>query len=95
MSIGGISSVANAGIYLLITILFAVAIRLFNDPLRHIPGPLIARWTPIWLWYISWRGDECSVLDQLHQQYEPVIRIAPNQIDISDGRALSPIKLDY
>ncbi|KAH8158070.1 hypothetical protein CIB48_g10176 [Xylaria polymorpha] len=65
--------------------------KFYRDPLRHIPGPLIAHLTPIWLWYISWRGIECTELDKLHEKYGPVIRIAPNEIDISDGVAVPVI----
>ncbi|KAI1145124.1 cytochrome P450 [Nemania diffusa] len=61
--------------------------RVYSDPLKHIPGPTIARLTPSWLWYISWRGIECTEVDRLHKRYGPVIRVAPNEVDISDGVA--------
>ncbi|KAI0452936.1 cytochrome P450 [Xylaria acuta] len=65
--------------------------KFYADSRRHIPGPPIARLTPIWLWYISWRGIECTVLARLHEKYGPVVRIAPNEVDISDGIAVPTI----
>ncbi|KAJ8119765.1 hypothetical protein ONZ43_g3357 [Nemania bipapillata] len=65
----------------------AALVRIYSDPLKHIPGPTIARFTPLWLWYISWKGVECTEIDALHKKYGPVVRVAPNEVDISDGRA--------
>ncbi|KAI0103282.1 cytochrome P450 [Nemania sp. FL0031] len=65
-----------------------VLVRVYYlDPLKHVPGPTIARFTPLWLWYISWRGTECTAIAALHKKYGSVVRVAPNEVDISDGRA--------
>lgn len=78
--------------WILISALFlAVLIRLSTDPLKHVPGPFIARVTPLWLWYISYSGIECRTLAALHEKYGPVVRIAPSEVDISDGAAINPI----
>ncbi|KAI2617740.1 cytochrome P450 [Hypoxylon sp. NC1633] len=66
-------------------------VRSCISPLWHIPGPLIARLTPIWLWYISWAGVECTVIEALHKKYGPVVLIAPNEVDLSDGAAVPAI----
>ncbi|ROV98408.1 hypothetical protein VMCG_07149 [Cytospora schulzeri] len=71
--------------------LLAVIIRLSTDPLRHVPGPLIARLTPLWLWYISYSGIECRTIAALHEKYGPVVRIAPSEVDISDGAVINPV----
>ncbi|KAJ8132545.1 hypothetical protein O1611_g1078 [Lasiodiplodia mahajangana] len=63
----------------------------YSDPLKHIPGPAIGRFTPLWLWYISWRGVECTEIAAMHEKYGFIIRVAPNEVDISDGRAGPPI----
>ncbi|KAI1123044.1 cytochrome P450 [Nemania abortiva] len=79
---------AEAGVIAALAIgIVVVLIKVYLDPLKHIPGPTIARFTPVWLWYISWRGVECTVLGDMHKKYGPVIRVAPNEVDISDGRA--------
>lgn len=73
------------------TLIWAVivigAVKFYTDPLRHIPGPLIARITPLWLWYIAWNGTECRSVARLHEKYGPVVRVAPNEVDVSDGAA--------
>ncbi|EEH08381.1 cytochrome P450 [Histoplasma capsulatum G186AR] len=66
-------------------------VKLHTDPLRHIPGPLIARLTPLWLWTLTHRGIECRTLAALHSRHGPAVRIAPNEVDLSDGAALYPL----
>ncbi|KAK1983994.1 cytochrome P450 [Colletotrichum cereale] len=68
--------------------------NVFLHPLRKIPGPWIAAISPLWLWYHSYAGDETTSIEQLHSVYGPVVRIAPNDVDISDGAALAPIYLE-
>lgn len=65
--------------------------RAFLGPLNTIPGPYICRFTSTWLWYHSYIGDECSIIDNLHRIYGPVVRIGPNEAVISDGAALASI----
>lgn len=65
--------------------------RAFQSRLSRIPGPLICRFTSVWLWYHTFLGDECDAINELHHKYGPVIRIRPNDCVISDGKALAPI----
>ncbi|KAL8669354.1 MAG: hypothetical protein Q9168_006046 [Polycauliona sp. 1 TL-2023] len=76
-------------------VVFVVAVRcvyrvLFH-PLRHVPGPIIPKCTNLWLYYHSFVGDQCTVIQTLHQRYGPVLRVGPNDVDISKGEALWPI----
>lgn len=68
--------------------------RAFFDGLRGVPGPFICRLTSLWTYYHSYIGDECSQINELHKTYGPVIRVAPNEVSISDGAALAPIYID-
>lgn len=68
-----------------------VVYRAFIDPLRSIPGPFVCRVTSLWAYYHSYIGDECTRINELHKSYGPVVRIAPNELSISDGAALAPI----
>ncbi|KAI1179036.1 cytochrome P450 [Nemania sp. FL0916] len=81
-----LQAIATTIVVALGAVVIATLAKLSSDPLKHLPGPPIARFTPLWLWYISWRGIECSVLAALHKKYGPVVRVAPNEVDISDGR---------
>ncbi|KAG5809646.1 hypothetical protein H9Q74_005481 [Fusarium xylarioides] len=89
--IQGLASPLHVSAVITVALLTALLWRLYNDPLDHISGPLVARFTPIWLWWLTWTGVECRVIDRLHKKYGPVVRIAPNEVDVSDGAALSLI----
>ncbi|KAK2029143.1 cytochrome P450 [Colletotrichum zoysiae] len=65
--------------------------NVFLHPLRKVPGPWMSTISPLWLWYHSYIGDETTAIEQLHSVYGPVVRIAPNDVDISDGVALAPV----
>ncbi|TAQ87307.1 hypothetical protein B7494_g4342 [Chlorociboria aeruginascens] len=85
--------------HLLLTSLFMSTIlllthtfyNLFLSPLSSIPGPLIAKITPFWLYHKTYIGTESRTLYSLHQKYGPLLRIAPHYISISSGSAIAPI----
>ncbi|KAJ6482577.1 cytochrome P450 oxidoreductase [Mycena sanguinolenta] len=66
--------------------------NLFFHPLSGIPGPLIAR-TGLW----SWKSTRAVSLDmgwrllELHKKYGKLVRIARNEVSISDPNAISQI----
>jgi cytochrome P450 len=43
------------------------------------------------MYYHSYIGDEASIIHDLHQTYGPLVRVAPNEVDISDADAINPI----
>lgn len=65
--------------------------RIIFHPLSHISGPLLPKTTSLWLYYHSYIGDEATVINQLHKKYGPLVRIAPNEVDINDADAISQI----
>lgn len=69
--------------------------RLLIHPLSHIPGPLICKITSLWLHYHAYIGTEASTIHALHAKYGPIVRIAPNKIDISDAEAVPPIYISH
>ncbi|KAK0614628.1 cytochrome P450 [Immersiella caudata] len=71
--------------------LFLFSYRIFSHPLSRIPGPLLAKCSSIWLHYQVYVGNECTAIRQLHEKYGPVVRIAPNEVDIADGDAIAPV----
>lgn len=69
---------------LLVQVLYSI----FKDPLRHIPGPVAARFTELWRTRrYALGGWHQDILD-LHDEYGPVVRIAPNEISFVDKDAL-------
>ncbi|EPE25091.1 Cytochrome P450 [Glarea lozoyensis ATCC 20868] len=82
--------------YPLLTVSFVLLIHhvvynVYFHPLAHIPGPIIARISPLWLWYHSYIGDEATVIDNLHEIYGPILLVSPYEVDISDPAAINPI----
>lgn len=67
------------------------AYRVLRHPLSHIPGPLLPKITSLWLYYHAFVGDEATVIHKLHARYGPLVRVSPNEIDISDADAVGPI----
>jgi hypothetical protein len=65
--------------------------RLYLHPLSRTPGPKIAACTSLWLAYHTYIGDECTVVFDLHRKYGPVLRVAPNDVDIADAGAIDAI----
>ena len=84
-------SLVNALLISLLLPLAYIFYNLFIHPLCHVPGPLIARISPLWLWYHSWAGDEATTIHPLHKKYGSILRVAPNDVYIGDSRALAPI----
>ncbi|KAL8713669.1 MAG: hypothetical protein Q9220_002195 [cf. Caloplaca sp. 1 TL-2023] len=68
--------------------------RLFFHPLSKVPGPWIASLTSVWHTYHSFIGDEWTFLRSLHQEYGRIVRIGPNEVDVSDGAALAPVYVE-
>ncbi|KAL9612617.1 MAG: hypothetical protein Q9167_002787 [Letrouitia subvulpina] len=83
---------------LLNIVLIAVALilslflyRIFLHPLSSVPGPLLAKGTSLWHHYHTYIGDECTAIHACHLRYGNLVRIGPNDVDISDGNAFSTI----
>ncbi|KAL4885567.1 cytochrome P450 [Aspergillus karnatakaensis] len=68
--------------------------RLYYHPLAKVPGPRIAACTSLWLAYHTFIGDECTAISELHKKYGPVLRVAPNDVDIASADAIEPIYLN-
>jgi cytochrome P450 len=69
--------------YLLYTLLF--------HPLRALPGPLLARFTNLWLVWHTRKGTAHRFLPSLHAQYGPIVRIAPNTVLVCSEDAVKAI----
>ncbi len=59
---------------------------IFFHPLCHVPGPLIAKCSYLWLYYHSFVGDQSSVIQEMHKKYRPVLRVGPNDIESQRAR---------
>jgi benzoate 4-monooxygenase len=57
--------------------------------LRGIPGPLLARFSDLWLLYICRQSKRSYTVYDLHERLGPVVRIQPNHVSIVDERAIN------
>ncbi|KAJ7042944.1 benzoate para-hydroxylase [Mycena alexandri] len=69
----------------------ATLIYVFRRRGEHIPGPILARWTHLWLAYHSWNGRRYKAVHKAHQKYGPVVRITPNHVSIASPSALTVV----
>lgn len=73
-------------IYILSNVFLAII-----DPLRHIPGPFLARFTRAWYCWKIYEGNFERTNQQLHTRYGPIVRIAPHEYSIDDVDAAKVI----
>lgn len=59
--------------------------------LRHIPGPLLARTSNLWLLMTARKGKRFALVDEAHKKYGRVMRIQPNHVSVNDDRAIPAI----
>ena len=57
---------------------------MFFSPLRHIPGPLLAKVTSRWLMVVDLSGYRTLTFHKLHQQYGSTVRVGPNEVSFSN-----------
>ncbi|OAP60324.1 hypothetical protein AYL99_05326 [Fonsecaea erecta] len=57
-----------------------IAYSLLRDPLRHVPGPLLARHLPGWLAYHAFRDQTESAILAAHRRYGDVVRVGPRTV---------------
>lgn len=63
----------------------------YISPLRKIPGPWYAVYTKWWLVYKTWTGVRAKTIHELHLQYGPWVRVAPDEVSTADSEAIIPI----
>ncbi|KAM5532170.1 hypothetical protein V8D89_014195 [Ganoderma adspersum] len=56
--------------------------------IRAYPGPLLAKFSDVWLGYVAAHGHRSERVHELHKQHGTFVRIAPNHLSISDPDAL-------
>ncbi|KAL9710326.1 hypothetical protein Ac2012v2_006624 [Leucoagaricus gongylophorus] len=59
--------------------------------IRNYPGPFLAKFSDIWLVYVSKKGHRSEVIHEMHSKYGSIVRIAPNHISIADPDALAVV----
>lgn len=71
-------------------ILWVVYTRTLH-PLASVPGPFWASISRTWLMYRMYRGDYEIVQRSLHEQYGPLLRVAPHEVQSNDPSEITKI----
>ncbi|KAI0183044.1 cytochrome P450 [Xylaria flabelliformis] len=86
-----VGSRQTIGMVLTAIVVSIILRRLFFNPLAKIPGPWYTNWTNIVLKIKVLKGDGPIYVDELHKQYGPVVRVGPNDVDVTDLTAVKKI----
>ncbi|KAG2416045.1 hypothetical protein HFD88_007237 [Aspergillus terreus] len=65
--------------------------NLFLHPLRSVPGPFLAKVSPLWNTYIALTAQQPFKIKEAHERYGPVIRIGPNELRFASPTAMTKI----
>lgn len=65
--------------------------NIYWHPLSGYPGPPLAAASRLWYCYHVIRGNLNYTLNEVHQKYGDVVRIAPNELSYTDPEAWSDI----
>lgn len=68
-----------------------VVYQRFFHPLAQVPGPFLASISRLWITRESYRGDYHRTLISLHNRHGRLVRIAPNELSVSDPTAIKTI----
>ncbi|KAJ5641094.1 hypothetical protein N7528_000719 [Penicillium herquei] len=63
----------------------------FTNPLAHLPGPEVSKWTDLVYLYYWFSGKVPYYVHNLHEKYGPVVRTSTTQVDICDVDAAREI----
>lgn len=76
-----------------LAVVFAHLIPYLTDPFhqRSIPGPFLAKFSDIWLGWVSSRGHRSDIVHELHKKHGPLVRLAPNHVSVADPDALQVV----
>ncbi|KAL8979253.1 MAG: hypothetical protein Q9177_006190 [Variospora cf. flavescens] len=61
------------------------------SPLKHVPGPYLAKLTNIYLLFIYYRRRQYPVTRHLHDRYGAAVRIGPNHVSLNDPTLIKKI----
>jgi hypothetical protein len=67
------------------------AYYIFLHPYSKIPGPFLASFSKLWINTRQFRGSWHNDILEVHRQYGPVVRIAPDEVSFVDREALKTL----
>ncbi|EXV00321.1 cytochrome P450 [Metarhizium robertsii] len=65
--------------------------RVTGSSISRVPGPWYSKWTRVVIDYHFLRGTRSLYIHDLHAQYGPIVRIAPDEVNVTDIDAVKTI----
>jgi hypothetical protein len=65
--------------------------RFYRHDLRHLPGPLLARFSGLYRLSMVGGGKGPAGYRELHRKYGQIVRVGPNHVAVSDSAAIPVI----
>ncbi|KJK86857.1 hypothetical protein H633G_09287 [Metarhizium anisopliae BRIP 53284] len=65
--------------------------RVTGSSISRVPGPWYSKWTRVVIDYHFLRGTRSLYIHDLHAQYGPIVRIAPDEVNVTDIGAVKTI----
>ena len=70
-----------------------IVYNLFFSPFKNIPGPFLAKITTKWLTINEVTGQRSLIVEQAHQKYGPIVRLAPDELSFADRSCIKELYL--
>lgn len=67
--------------------------RIFFSPIRHVPGPFLAKFTRLWHIYTILAGKQNLKLVELHKKHGHFVRISHDEVSVSHPNAIKALYL--
>ncbi|KAK0202481.1 cytochrome P450 monooxygenase [Desarmillaria ectypa] len=80
-----------ASVVVLTVLVHLVPYLIDSHRLRLYPGPLVAKFSDVWLANVTYKGHRSEVIHDLHKKYGPFVRIAPNHVSVAVSDAHSTV----
>ncbi|PYH98412.1 cytochrome P450 [Aspergillus ellipticus CBS 707.79] len=71
--------------------LATIVYRSVRNPLAHLPGPQLSKWSSLVERYYWFSGRKVEYVDYLHRVYGPIVRVTPTEVDVCDLAAVREI----
>lgn len=92
---GFLPLVIPSSLGILASLVAYVVYQQFFSPLAKIRGPFAASLTPIWKILALRKGNWHETILELHERYGNVVRIAPDEVIVSDPSAVRDIYVSH
>ena len=74
------------------TVLVAhLVLTYLTSPVKHIPGPLLAKFTNLWRFFNVWGGESQHSQTKMHERHGSLVAIGPNCVTTNDANLIRTI----